>query len=111
MEMSLFEIYLVMQADNFGGGLFAIVLMSFMIATVYTMYWAIEKNTFRVHKKVVAICVVAGTLLTIVPTTKTLIAMYGIPQALSSEEVQKVPNNAVKALNKLFEDYLEKETE
>lgn len=41
-----------------------------------------------------------------IPTTKEVVAIYMIPKITNNEQVQKLPDNAMKALNGKFEEWI-----
>ena len=47
--------------------------------------------------------------LTFIPSTKEACAIYLIPKVVNNEEVQKVPNNALKLLNAKLEEWIDEQ--
>lgn len=66
------------------------------------------KKAFNIVKKLLLYSILPLLIVTFVPSTKQLYAIYGvgtvIDYAKGSKEVQKLPNNAVKALNVWLEN-------
>lgn len=66
------------------------------------------KKYYRITKKLALCSIIPTLILTFVPSTKQLYAIYGvgtvIDYAKNSKEVQKLPDNAVKALNVWLEN-------
>lgn len=61
------------------------------------------KKALKIAKKCLLYSIIPLLMVTFIPSTKQLYAIYGvgtvIDYAKESKEVQKLPNNAVKALN------------
>lgn len=115
MEISMFEVYMVMEVRSVGAILFLLGIATIGINAVFyftemdNRRWKSSYAAKPVKRHIVlALFGVLFMLLSVlVPSTKTLVAMYGIPQLLQSEEAMKLPTNTLKALNKVFETYIE----
>ena len=116
--MTMFETYLVFNANNFQ---FTAGLISFlMIVTSLGMAIGINmENEFKHHddgkdiyrnpKRLIAASIVAMIIAALLPSTKTLIAMYAIPAVTQSEKVRDVGSKAAQAVEKLLDEYLKEE--
>lgn len=66
------------------------------------------KKAFKIAKKCLLYSIIPLLMVTFIPSTKQLYAIYGvgtvIDYAKESKEVQKLPDNAVKALNVWLEN-------
>lgn len=111
MDISMFDIYLVMQADTFRELFKMGMLFFFVWYIVWGAIHIISEGEVREPnlKFFLPIVIISGLLFTVTPKTTTLVAMYGIPTIINNEEVQKVPTKAVQALNKLFDSYIVQE--
>ena len=90
-----------------------LLLGTYAIATATSDYAdeddkAEARKYYKITKKLALCSIIPILILTFVPSTKQLYAIYGvgtvIDYAKSSKEVQKLPDNAVKALNVWFEN-------
>ena len=63
----------------------------------------IVKRIYKIIGISVAIALIIGT---ITPSTKEAVAIYMIPKIVNNEQVQKLPDNAMKFLNEKFEGWL-----
>ena len=66
------------------------------------------KKAFRIAKKCLLYSIIPLLMVTFIPSEKQLYAIYGVGTVINyakeSKEVQKLPDNAVKALNAWFEN-------
>jgi len=69
----------------------------------------------KIVKKIYKIIIVSvSTALTIgsfVPSTKDAVAIYMIPKIVNNEQIQKLPDNAIKFLNQKMEQWINDMTE
>ena len=121
MTISSFMIYLFSLADSIIDCLAIIMFMCVILCIVFCVIFfcnyedscyhdkedQIKKpNTSKKYiKSTIIIFIVALFICTIIPTTKTLIAMYTIPPIVNNKQVQQLPENLLKFAN----DYLTKE--
>lgn len=107
--MTMFNIYLIMQAN-------AISAMFIVVGAVLGICQFIWTTSNEQLPKYRWLCLFISLILfgNLIPSTKTLIAMYGIPAVIkgveavaSNEEVKRVPTLALKAMNNMFKDYLD----
>lgn len=63
----------------------------------------------KIFKKSLFAFIISGLLLFFIPTQKDILKIYAADWATNSKEMQKLPDNTVKALNTLLENYIEKE--
>jgi hypothetical protein len=65
---------------------------------------------YRNRKKIFVISISSIFLLTmsalLTPTTKEFAVIYLAPKIINNEQVQKIPDNALKLLNKKMEEYI-----
>jgi len=62
-------------------------------------------------KRFVSIAITAGLLLVFLPSTKEAVAIYLIPKIANNEQVQKVPEQALRMLNAKLEQWIDDQTE
>lgn len=97
------------------GNISALAVVTFIIFTVFCFFSSFEffdKNATKLKKKTFKVCCVGAfislALCVLIPSKNELYAIYGvgsiIDYAKNSKEVQKLPDNAVKALNAYFEN-------
>lgn len=111
--MTPFNIYLWQQADSFGNSLLLFSLACGSLGAVATIFSFLaeaegdfEKTTLDACRKIairaVTTCVIAATLATLLPSSKTIALMYVLPEIANSKVMQQdVPelyDMAVKAL-------------
>ena len=72
-----------------------------------------DKKIQRQYRRVAARCVCPLVfllfLITFIPSTKEACAIYLIPKIVNNEQVQKVPENALKLLNAKFEEWIDEQ--
>lgn len=134
MDLNVFDIYLIMTADNVGGiftflkvamGLiFAIAFFTFLVSTpalnnhdkdATSIHSAMA--TYIVNKKYVATWLLVIFLSAFTPSTKTLVAMYGIPMVISTAKnlvdnntVTEVAKTSANAIMGLMNEYVDSVT-
>lgn len=59
------------------------------------------------NKRLVVVFLLCGMIYLFVPTGKELAAIYLIPKIVNNEQVQQVPDNALKLLNLKMEEWIE----
>lgn len=111
MELTPFAIYLIFSADDVKTGLVLFSVLAAVPAIFAIAFGAIEEEpaVLKLGKRVAAAIVVAAFVAMFTPSTKTLVAMYGIPAALNgakSVASSEVGQKAYSAVNKLLDDYL-----
>lgn len=111
MEITPFEIYLVMQMDSFCV-LFS-VLFLFMgglaLASVFVVCEYDTENKRRtLFKKVLMVTatlsVVSLLLAVFIPSSKTVAAMYVVPKIVNNENVQKIPDEMLQLFRESIKD-------
>lgn len=68
------------------------------------------KNEFKFINYLVVGFIVLSLLSIFVPSNKDILTIYSAQWATNSEEVKKLPDNTVKAINTLLEDYIKKDS-
>ena len=90
-----------------------VILVAAIVFAPLLLMEPLPKDKEKIGKWVVrgVIAVVFAFVLTLfgkpfIPTTKEAAAIYLVPAIINNEQVQKVPTNAMKLLNKKLEQYL-----
>lgn len=110
-------LYWVTVLGNLNALLFAVALIAGIIGGLLFVFCFCEeydddrRKYIKAAKPCLVTFIIAVVGIIFAPTTKQLYAIYGvgtvIDYAKSSPEVQKLPDNAVKALNKYLESVTE----
>ena len=112
MENIGWTIYLCGLADNFIilfgiiGGLFGV------ISIIYFFYWAdCGKGSYKIKYPIISITFIFLAML--IPSTKTCYLILGVTETVeyisNNEEIKKLPDNAVKALNYWLEEQVKED--
>lgn len=120
--MTALEIYWLTRLPHLSEIGVAVTIGSFVAAALLLCFapaWASEdfgSATSRLVAKIVAKvavgCLLIGGLIKLfVPTTQDLAVIFAGAWAVNSEEMQKLPDNVVKTINKYLESYLEDQSE
>lgn len=111
-ELSPFAIYLIFTADNIRDLCIMAAIAGGIGTALGLAIGAIEgvPEAFRLAKKVGApVVIVAAISVAVIPSTKTLIAMFGIPALLEGTKAaaaSEVGQKSYRAVNKLLDEYL-----
>jgi hypothetical protein len=96
--MTSITIYLLMQADNLKEtisllfGISIVILFGVLIASVSTDTSLEEQKTIAKFRKwVIAVFTSLFVLDTVIPSSKTIAAMYAVPAVVNNEQVQQLP--------------------
>lgn len=123
MELSPFDLYLIFQADALRGALAGTLVTAGLSGAAWLVGGGIgvleEDISPGLFKKIMfalaGLFMFSGLALALVPSTKTLVAIYGIPAAIEGvqqvEGVGELPDNLVGALNHLLKSYQGEEGE
>jgi len=108
------DIYWITRLD----GIHALALSIFIIFAVISCFVWIPLTTGdykreikRYYKLSAAALLISSILLVMIPTTKEAAAIYLIPKIVNNEQVQKIPDNAMKLLNTKMEAWIADMTE
>ncbi len=111
-ELSPFTLYLIFTAGDLRT-LFGIASLGGMIVMLFTtIAYSIEVGKLPprlVYKAGIPAVVVVGLLSVLTPSTKTLVAMYGIPALIEGTKTaaaSEVGQKSYRAINKLLDEYL-----
>lgn len=112
MELTPFEIYLIFTAGSLKTLFEVATLVLAMGCVISVAFCAIELG--ELPPRILAIPFASGLVLSVIlatalPSTKTLIAMYGIPAAIEGTKAvasSELGNKSYRALNKLLDEYL-----
>ena len=106
--MTPFDIYLIFTAGNLSN-LFGVVgLIGSFIAILILMFGFLEKEpaALRVGRILIVTGPILGILGVLLPSTKTLVAMYVVPAVVNSEYTEKLGTKAINVLDSLMSEYL-----
>lgn len=110
MMITGMDIYLVTRLDNIIETNIVFSVLSFMgmittslLALTMVYDWSDIKKYFKLCAGVFIITSLIGLM---VPTSKEAAAIYLIPKIVNNEQVQKVPENALKLLNTKMEQWI-----
>jgi len=118
--MEWWHVYLVVVADRVVQVGAAVAVAGGILSIVGVIVWAIAVTPPKCHgddeAKTIAKCVLKFALpiffvglliVTFIPNTKEIAAIYLIPKIVNNEEVKAVPDNALKLLNLKMEEWIE----
>lgn len=121
------QVYWITRLDGFIGLLIFFSIVSFIIVAVSCIVAMIKysesqdrdwcnshrensNRLFLLWKKVTLISlpifIISTLLINLIPSTKELAAIYLIPKIVNNEQVQKIPDNALKLLNGKLEQWI-----
>ena len=130
MELSMFWIYLIGISDQVSRS-FGFLSFFFFLSTIgaivscaliYTLDYSpyaesrkeLEKKAtcLKWSKRAVIISaitwIIVGLISTLMPSSKTIVAMITVPAIVNNEEVQKLPSNIVQFVNTYLEENIRK---
>lgn len=112
--MSVFELYLLTLLGPIHV-LFSITAILCLLAAGFATFFGTLEDSWNEVKRFVKISTIVGTiavcLAVFVPDKERLAIIVGGHILTNSEGVSKIPDNTSKAINKLLEDYIEKDSE
>lgn len=126
MELSPWTLYFIFQLDSFNHALawvFSISIITFIALWIfYGFQFPITSKSeqdrvdnFKKNQPWKGPLVVATVLLflgALLPSTKTALMIWGIPQVVNNEQVQQLPDKFIRLLNSYLDEYtLDTETE
>jgi hypothetical protein len=104
--MSLFALYLLIMLDRveylFVGIMLSIVLITFMLSVIYAEDIG---KVVKVLKRGFAGFLTAMLLMTLIPNTKQAMLIVGGYYVTNLEDINKLPDNTVRAINTFLEEY------
>jgi len=65
------------------------------------------KRYRRISSLIIGFIIFLGISISAIPTTKEFAAIYLIPKVVNNEQVQKLPDNAVRLMNEKLEQWIE----
>lgn len=119
MELTPFTIYMIFTADNVRALMIWFAVLSGLVTFAAAVCWVgfssdgdyeMANRFYKFIKRVGApVFLIFITMAATIPSTKTLVAMYGIPELISAGKAvaeSEIGTNAYKAVNKLLKDYV-----
>lgn len=85
-------------------------LFAFLVCVIIYFATLGDKKPFPIQyaMKIASIfLLISALMLVFVPSSKEAAAIYLLPKVVNNEEVQKIPNNAVKLLNAKMEEWMD----
>jgi len=115
--ITAWDVYWITRLDGIGLGLPLVfitaifVVIAWIIAMSAGSMWEDNEEKRPKYLRFLYAAIGVGALaLTVglfVPTTKEAVAIYMIPKIANNEQVQKLPDNAMKFLNGKFEEWID----
>lgn len=108
-------IYLILQLDSIINFFSAVVFISSLITVgiLIPVIYAISESQIELYKKLkpflinsVISLAIFSIIFTLIPSTKTALAMYTIPDILNNKKVQAIPDKALDLINQKLDEYL-----
>jgi len=113
--ITMWDVYWITRLDGFNT-LFVVIVIAIGMALMFGSIpvcveelWKEDNWKFIKRLYKIGICLFVASLLGLAftPSTKEAVAIYIIPKIANNEQVQKLPDNAFKFLNKKFEQWVE----
>lgn len=100
MEISPFTIYLITQLDSLKTTVSAITFFAIVISFTLGLNCIFgplseTANCFKVFKKASIITVILILITTIIPSSKSMIAIYTIPEIVNNPSIQQLPKDII----------------
>jgi len=102
-------IYLIGSIDGFLGVLVVVMIASLTSAGMLALSIvneSVDKDKWPVVRKLIAMSIVSLLVFVVTPNSKTIAAMYLLPKIAANEHVQKIPDKALRVLEKKLDEYL-----
>lgn len=123
--MSVFELYLITRLDSINSFFSGIIVLCFVSIIILIIIYAVklDNNDFLTpkYKKLfikkikkyiyinIWVLIISIIFSLAIPNEKEFLEIYAGRWATNSKEMKNLPNNTIKALNKLLEDYNKKD--
>jgi len=102
-------IYLIGSIEGFLGVLCFVMISSLAAAWMLALSIvneSVDKDKWPVVRKLIAMSIVSLLVFVVTPNSKTIAAMYLLPKIAANEHVQKIPDKALRVLEKKLDEYL-----
>ena len=114
MENIGWILYLCGLADSFTAFFGIIGALFGVVSLIYFFYWADSgKGSYKIKYPIISITFILLAML--IPSTKTCYLILGVTETVeyisNNEEIKKLPDNAVKALNYWLEEQVKEDKE
>ena len=108
------EMYWLTRLDSINGWMVVIAIISVLVMGFLWIPYYTEglngtkggKRIIRVYKITAAVFVVSSMICTFLPSTKEMVAIYLVPRMSNNDQVQKLPENVLKFMNKKLETWI-----
>lgn len=107
--ITAWDIYWVSMLDSFGRGAFVCFIAFGLLAWLF-IYVGCEEESKPLQISGFCCVFFAFLMLAIcmfIPTTKTAVAMYAVPKIANNQEIQQIPPNFAKLINKKLQEWME----
>lgn len=117
--ITAWDIYLLTRLDSllsFAQGLCVLTIIGLIVCLVGSlvsclcadeMAEGIPKKWRKAFWIVLPITIFINFVEITIPSTKTVVAMWGIPKIVNNEELQQIPSNATKFINSQLKEWIE----
>lgn len=108
--MSLFELYLIMQADSISTlfGFIAVICIAASIPIICMAYDKYEEAfTWKFPAISISVGLVALFVSFAIPSTKSLVTVIGVHQVMNNEQAMQLPDNLLKVMNKYLKEIID----
>ena len=121
MDVTTWELYWIFQLDAIGSLLSGLAVSSIVLGIIIFAMGCSEcddnshendgwKRGLKLQKlafTVIPLCILISVINTLLPTTKSMVAILAIPPVINNEQVQQLPTNVLNLLNKKLEELAE----
>lgn len=100
MEISPFTIYLITQLDSLKTSVLAITIFAIFISCILGLSCIFVSssetaNCFKIFKRASIITVILILITAIIPSSKSMIAIYTIPEIVNNPSIQQLPKDII----------------
>ena len=110
--MSVFELYVLTTIPSVGYFFVTVSIVTAILSGFGVMVYAMVNDEMLpnpARNTLIAVILVCGFIGVLIPGERAMYTIVGGYIATNIEDVEKLPANTVKALNKLLEDYTEQD--
>lgn len=107
--ITMMDVYWITRLDSLIGLcifliiMFAVMIIALGVFSIVEDKWDKVKKSFYIFSSLLVFIIVICTFL---PSTKEAVAIYMIPKIANNEQLQKLPDNALRLLNTKFEEWI-----
>ena len=114
--ITAWDVYWITRLDGIGFLCMTMFLVALAAVVVWCFVmgpaemWQYNKEKHPQYLRLLYAAIASGLLVltigTFIPTTKEAVAIYMIPKIANNEQIQQLPDNAMKFLNGKFEEWI-----